>query len=635
MIGIFTETIGGPTPSNIPLLTNKQLPNSDYLAPIPPQPWKFKNSLDYSVTANKAILDYASRNRQLLLHNIWLMGKNEIDAGNRDCWMVTPKVAAAARPQRPAGGEGAPRPESGQPGGGQGGSRGGRGAGGPAEYAKLYQKPEQRCARGYVLPSDQPDFLTATKFINTLINSGVIVHRATGEFTIGDKTYPAGSYVVKAAQAFRPHVFDMFEPQDHPDDFAPGATTPTAPYDMAGWTLAFQMGVKFDRLVEGFNGPFEPLNDEVAPRKARVSVGQGDAGFFLDGRMNDAFRAANRLLASGEDVRRLKTAFTVNGGTTYPPGTFFIVRKDNTLPNLEKLATEIGTPFVGSATTPGDEAVPLKPMRVALWDRYGGSMPSGWTRQILERFEFPFKVVYPPELDQGNLREKYDVLIFVDGALGGGRGRGAIRPDVIREAPAGGDGPPTATGAEANIPEEYRGRRGGITREKTGPHLKKFLEDGGTIFTIGNSTALAGQLDLPLKNHLAAIDDEGRERTLGRDKFYVPGSVLRLRVDSSHALAWGMDDEADVMFSSSPVFKIPDGDDAKGLTRIAWFDTKSPLRSGWAWGQDQLINGIAIAEAPIGKGRLVCCGPQILFRGQPHGTFKLLFNAIMMANAGR
>jgi hypothetical protein len=632
MIGIFTETIGGPTPSNIPLLTNKQLPNSDYLAPIPPQPWKFKNSLDYSVTANKAILDYASRNRELLLHNIWAIGKSQIEAGNKDCWMVTPKVAAAARPQRPTGGEGAPRPEGGPP---QGfGGRGGRGAAGPAEYAKLYQKPEQRCARGYVLPSDQPDFLTATKFINTLINSGVTVHRATTEFSVGDKKYPAGSYVVKAAQAFRPHVFDMFEPQDHPDDFAPGATTPTAPYDMAGWTLAFQMGVKFDRLVEGFDGAFEELKEEIAPPKAKASVAQGDAGFFLDGRMNDAFRAANRLLASGEDVRRLKAPFAVNG-TTHPPGTFFIARKDSTLPNLEKIAAEIGTPFTGSAKIPGDEAVALKPLRVALWDRYGGSMPSGWTRQILERFEFPFKVVYPPELDQGNLRDKFDVLILVDGAMGGGRGRGAIRPDVIREAPGGGDGPPTATGAEANIPEEYRGRRGGITREKTGPHLKKFLEDGGTIFTIGNSTALAGQLELPLKNHLATIDDEGRERSLGRDKFYVPGSVLRMRVDSSHPLAWGMDDVADVMFSSSPVFKIPEGDAAKGLTRIAWFDTKSPLRSGWAWGQDQLTNGVAIAEAPVGKGRLVCCGPQILFRGQPHGTFKLLFNAIISANSER
>jgi Zinc carboxypeptidase len=637
MIGLFTETIGGPTPSNIPLITQKQLPNSDYLSPIPPQPWHFRQSVDYSVTANKAILDYASRSRSRLLHNIYVMGKHEIDEGNKDSWLITPKVVTAAKPansSRPSDVNVSRPPDA--PAGppqdrGGFGARGGRGAGGPAEFAKLFHNPEKRAARGYILPADQPDFLTATKFVNTLINTGVTVQRATSDFTVGEKKYPAGSYVVKAAQAFRPHVFDMFEPQDHPDDFAPGSTTPTPPYDMAGWTLAYQMGVRFDRLVDGFDGPFEELKDEVAPPRAKVTVAQGDAGFLLDCRMNDAFRAVNRLMAGGEDVRRLTKALAANG-TTFPPGTFFIVRKESTLPALEKLAAELGTPFTGANAMPNGEAVVLKPMRVALWDRYGGSMPAGWTRHILERFEFPFKVVYPPEFDQGNLREKFDVIVFVDGALGGGRGFGAIRPDVVREAPAGGDAPPTATGAEANIPEEFRGRRGGITKDKTAPHLKKFLEEGGTILAVGSSTALAGQLDLPLKSHLMTKDDKGEEKSLGRDKFYVPGSVLQIRVDSAHPLAWGIDDFVDVMFSSNPVFRIPDDEkEAKGFKRIAWFNDKTPLRSGWAWGQEHLEGGVTIAAAPVGKGQLVLCGPQILFRGQPHGTFKFLFNAIVGA----
>ena len=85
------------------------------------------------------------------------------------------------------------------------------------------------------------------------------------------------------------------------------------------------------------------------------------------------------------------------------------------------------------------------------------------------------------------------------------------------------------------------------------------------------------------------------------------------------------------MFGSNPVFKLPD--DAKGLKRVAWYDGKTPLRSGWAWGQEHLAGGVAIAEAEVGKGRLILCGPQILFRGQPHGTFKFLFNAIAQAGA--
>ena len=159
-------------------------------------------------------------------------------------------------------------------------------------------------------------------------------------------------------------------------------------------------------------------------------------------------------------------------------------------------------------------------------------MPAGWTRQILERFEFPFKVVYPPEFDQGNLREKFDVIVFVDGA--GRRRRASARSGPTSSATRrpSGDAPPVPAGAEANIPEEYRGRRGGITKDKTGPHLKKFLEEGGTILALGSSTALASQLDLPLKNYLVTKDDEGKEKPLGRDKFYVPGSVLQIRVDA-------------------------------------------------------------------------------------------------------
>jgi len=136
--------------------------------------------------------------------------------------------------------------------------------------------------------------------------------------------------------------------------------------------------------------------------------------------------------------------------------------------------------------------------------------------------------------------------------------------------------------------------------------------------------AAATQLGLSLGNHLAGI---------GSDKFYVPGSVLRTKVDPTDWVAWGMDADLDVMFNNSPTYKVPEGDAAKGLKKVAWFDTNKPLRSGWAFGQEHLDGGVAVAEAPIGKGHLVLCGPQVLFRGEPDGTFKFLFNSIMQAGA--
>src|SRR5207248_6010508 len=133
--------------------------------------------------------------------------------------------------------------------------------------------------------------------------------KVADSFRLGGKEYPAGSYMVRTGQAFRAHVLDMFEPQDHPNDFAYPGGPPIAPYDMAGWTLAYQMGVKFDRYLDLFDGPFEELTDEIPPPPAKVASFGASAGYFLDARMNDSFRAVNRLLAAGEEVRRLQKPF--------------------------------------------------------------------------------------------------------------------------------------------------------------------------------------------------------------------------------------------------------------------------------------------------------------------------------------
>ncbi len=627
IIGLLTETIGSPSPIQIPLVAAKQLPKGDYLAPIAPQEWHFRQSVDYSVTANRAVLDYASRHREPLLYNIWLMGHNAIERGNRDSWTITPKVVEAAQ-----GGPAAAAEASGR--GGRGGPAGGgrtarRGRGGAAEFERLFHDPARRDPRGYILPADQPDFLTATKFINTLLGTGVQVQRATADFSVAGKTYPKDSYVVKTAQAFRAHVLDMFEPQDHPNDFAYPGGPPVRPYDSAGYTPAFQMAVKFDRVLDGFDGPFAEITDLVVPPPpARVVEAENAVGFFLSPQINDSFRAVNRLQKAGEEVLRLQAPASV-GGVSQPAGSFYVRRGPATLPLLEQIAAEIGTPFRGSVAVPGPEAIALKTPRVGLWDRYGGSMPSGWTRWLLEQFEFPFQLVYAPELDKGGLNDKFDVLILVDGAYqirggaDGGRAGGGSgdQPDEARAAPAN----------ERPGTDPYRNQRGSLTSATTVPQLKKFLEDGGTVLAIGSSTRLGRDLGLPVANHLVEGEGNDRERPLPSEKFYVPSSVLRMRVDPSQPLAWGLGEEVDVMFSTSPTFRLLDGAEAAGIRRVGWFDTKAPLRSGWAWGQEHLEGGIAIIDARVGKGRLALFGPQVLFRGQPHGTFKFVFNGIVQS----
>jgi len=110
--------------------------------------------------------------------------------------------------------------------------------------------------------------------------------------------------------------------------------------------------------------------------------------------------------------------------------------------------------------------------------------------------------------------------------------------------------------------------------------------------------------------------------------------VLRVAVDSTAPLAAGMPSRVDVFFDNSPTFRLVPDAARRGVRAVAWFDSDSPLRSGWAWGQSYLEGGVAVAEATVGRGTLVLLGPEVTFRAQPHGTFKFLFNGIYVGTVG-
>jgi len=621
VVGILTEIIGNPTPMDVPFIPDRLLPRGDYPYPVQPQKWHFRQSIDYCVTANKAILDFASRRREEILYNRYLMGKNAIAKGNQDTWTVEPKWVADVQAEIEKERQSQPQTSSGGGAGARGGREGFSGSA-PAKFYDRLRDPAKRDPRGFIIPSDQPDFPTATKFVNTLIKSGVVVYRATKPFPVGTKSYPQGSHVVKAAQAFRAHVMSMFEPQDHPNDFAYPGGPPRPPYDSAGWTVAFQMGVQFDRILDPFDGPFEKIQGLAKPPEGRFTAPKGAsaAGFLISHQVNDAAIAVNRLLKNKEEVFWVKNAFQASG-KTFPPGTIFIPAKPSVVPVLEKAAKDFGLNIETADLKPTGEAFRLKSPRIGLWDTYGGSMESGWVRWILEQYEFPFEVVYAPALDAGDLSSRFDVLIFVGGAI--------PPPDQAEGRGRGGFGQPSPDA----IPEEYRSMLGRITADKTVPQLKAFLEKGGAILTIAGSTGLGYHLGLPIANHLVEKSTTGRESPLSQQKFYVPGSLLQARVDNTQPLAYGMPDLVDVFFDNSPVFDLTPDAELRGAQAVAWFGNTNPLHSGWVWGDQYLWRGVEVVDAPVGKGKLFLCAPEITFRGQPHGTFKLLFNGIFYGAA--
>ena len=617
-IGILTESIGNPTPVEIPFVLDMQLPRADAPNPIAPGVFPFRTAIEYSITMNYAILDLASKRHEDFLYNMYKMAKNAIDKGNRDSWTIHPKRIEAAREAIEATQAGASRgAENIGPRGGRGGGPG-RGGAPVAIYTSVLHDPKMRDPRGFILPSDQPDFLTATKFVNTLIKAGVFVHRATAPFTVAGTQYPAGSYVVKSAQAFRAHVLDMFEPQDHPDDIPYPGGAPRPPYDVTGYNIAYSMGIKYDRILDAFDGPFEKIPDLAPVPAGSVTQAPSGGGYLLSHEVNDAFVAVNRLLKANEEVFWLKTTASANG-KIYPVGTMFVPAKTTTLPILQKLAADKGLAFDAVSAKPAGESMKLKPVRIGLWDQYGGSMPSGWTRWLFEQYEFPFEVVFPATLDAGNLNAKFDVLVFVDGGI----------PE--REGAGGGGfgGQPPAD----SVPAEFRGTLGRVTVSKTVPELKKFVENGGTVLAIGSSTSLGKHLGLPIRDALVERVAGGVERQLPREKYYIPGSILEARIDNTQPLAYGMGDRAMVFYDESPAFRLQPDAGMKGVKPIAWYDGPAPLRSGWAWGQQYLDQAVSIIEAPVGKGHVVLFGNEVNWRGQPHGTFKLLFNGIYYGSA--
>ena len=588
IVGLLTETIGGPTPTEIPLVPQRLIPNGGTTFPVRPQKWHFRQSIDYSVSMNYAVLNYAQRHRDELLFNIYRMGKNSIDRGSKDTWGLSPKKIDAINL--------AFQKES-------------KMARAPAQlpsryYDSVMLDKNQRDPRGYILSSAQDDFPTAIKFVNALIRTGILVHKATDIFNVAGKSYPKGSYIIKTNQAFRPHVLDMFEPQDHPNDFRYEGGPPIAPYDAAGWTLAYLMNVEFDRMLEDFQGPFQriPYGELQSPEIKTLS---SSSGYLINAQSNNAFRAINELLNAGQSVSR------VTNGTG--AGDFYIPATEKSRTVLKNQIANPGLEVRSSSSVPKN-ITKVSALRIALWDTYGGSMSSGWVRFLLEQYNFKASILYPQEIDAGNLNLKYDVIVFVTGAIPAYNLPVASLPVSI---------------PNINIPEEYRKQTGRVSADKSVPQLKMFLENGGKLVTIGSSTNMAYHLGLPVRSHLVELGENGKDVRLPAVKYYVPGSVLRVSVDNTIPAAWGMAKQADVYFDNSPVFRVPTSAITSGIIKpIMWFSEPKSLRSGWAWGQEYLLDGVTAFEAGIGKGKLYAFGPEITFRAQTHGTFKLLFNQL-------
>jgi hypothetical protein len=457
----------------------------------------------------------------------------------------------------------------------------------------------------FVVPPDQLDVAAATKMLDTLEFGLVEVYKAKEAFRADDIAYPAGSYVIPVAQPYGRYAKTLLERQQYPDLREYPGGPPKRPYDATAQTLPLLMGVKTAEINAPFKADLERVGQIELPRG---KMEPGGKQYLLLPDSNNAFIAVNRLLKAGVHVTRMKQPFQ-DRGRDFPAGTF-VVRSAN----VQDL-TALGLNFYAS-DLPLLGAVPLRLPHVAVYKSYIPNADEGWTRWILEQYEFPYESIYDKDIRAGDLKSRFDVIILphqsvpaiVNGIPRLPRTQGQTLAPELAVPP----GLP-----EIVEPEEFTGGIGdaGVA------NLRAFVAQGGELITLNRTSDFAiEKLHVGVQNIL---------RDIPRREFYGPGSIVSIRVNPDHPLCYGMNRESAAWFERGSAF-APSflSAEAPPATAVASYPNGDPLMSGWLLGGSLMEKQGALMDAPLGKGHVVMFGFRPQYRGQSYGTYKLLFNAL-------
>ena len=513
--------------------------------------WRLMDAVDYMRVSSIAVLDYAAKYREDLLYNRYQSGRN-----------VTAKYRAEA------------------------------------PFA-------------YFVPEDQRDPVAPVEMLRRLAFNGIRVHQLESPVTHEGVTHPAGTWVIPLDQEFGELARQVMSVQSYPDLREYPEGPPEQPYDAAGWTLPYQMGVRVVEatqplsaearsamvLVEGTARAWDEDTPDAAPFDAVSGVGfdsnpvaagivpppgrltgSGSALHLDPGQVN-SFRALNRAWDQGANVRTAGGQFVVGG--------------------LDGSArSELVQDFALRATLGSGEGTPLPRPQIGLYRPWSPSMDEGWTRWLLEEHGFEFTNLRSADVHAGNLGDRYPVIVLP-----------SERPQSLMEGFAPG-----------SVPARYEGGLGDVGIRE----LEAFVRGGGTLVCMDASSDLCiDELALPVSNVA---------RGLARDEFFSSGSIFEVNVDSGHPVMAGMPDRSKIFFYRSPVFTTEDG--FEGSVLASYGSDGSPLLSGYLLGEEHLQGQAAAVDVRLGEGHVILLGFRTQWRGQPRGTFPVLFNSLLFHGAG-
>jgi hypothetical protein len=476
----------------------------------------------------------------------------------------------------------------------------------------MYLKTSRQSERGltqpvkaYAIAADQHDRQTVKKLVNMLMNSGVEVHQVKNQLIVEGRVYAPGSFIVSMAQPKQGLVRWMLGRTFYPDNTYTRDLegNPIRPYDMSTDTFGEFMGVRSDPIGEKVTGDLVKLTTHV-PMTGTAQAGASN-GYVLDGRLNDSFRAAFLLLDKGIAVRRAGQA-SADGSVRQ--GDFLVGAGD-----VAAVAQQTGVDFVALKAPVTTGAYALRKPRVAMLQRYGGgNMDEGWTRLMFEQFNVPYKSIMDAEIKAGNLESKYDTIILPADSIQGMTGE---RP---AQGQGGGGGGGGFGGGPDNTPAEYRSGFGAEGVKA----LQAFVQKGGTLLAFANAGDLPIQrFGLPVRNIVNGLPSK---------TFWSPGSTLKVKFSNTNPLVFGMPAEGLALFmAGGQVYEIVGQDRSQDVEILTTYVERDLLQSGWLLGEQVIAKKAAAVSVKHGAGKVVLIGFRPQHRDQTHGTFKLVFNALL------